>query len=115
MLAKPADQRSGYLTEALNYLNRFWKELSSFVLDGSFPLDNNAAERVVRCMTIVRNNSLHFGSDLGAQMAATYHSIISTVKLHGSSVWNHLGEFFKKILEGCRDYPSLIPSCIGLD
>ena len=57
----------------------------------------------------------YFGSDLGAHMAATYHSIISTVKLHGSLVWSYLGNFFKKIFEGCRDYLSLLPSCIGLE
>lgn len=33
---------------------------------------------------------LHFGSDEGAKMAATYHSIISTVKLQGRSAWNYL-------------------------
>lgn len=114
-LAKPEEQRSGYLTEALNYLNHFWTELTAYTQDGAFPIDNNMAERTVRCLTTARNNSFHFGSDLGAQMAATYHSIISTVKLHGSSVWSYLGKFFKKIFEGCRDYPSLLPSCIGLE
>lgn len=84
-------------------------------LVNAFPIDNNAAERAVRCMTTARNNSFHFGSDLGAQMSATYHSIISTAKLHGSSVWNYLGKFFTKIFEGCRDYSSLMPSCIGLE
>ena len=33
-------------------------------------------------------------------MAATYHSIISTVKLHGCSVGSYLGKFFKKSLRG---------------
>ena len=45
-----------------------------------------------------------YGSDAGAGMAATYHSMIGTVKLHGSSVWNFIGTFFKKIFNGCRDY-----------
>ncbi len=113
--SRPDEERSGYLTEAINYLDHFWTELTAYVQDGAFPIDNNLAERTVRCMTTARNNSFHFGSDLGAQMAATYHSIISTVKLHGSSVWNYLGEFFKKILEGCRDFSTLTPSCIGLE
>jgi hypothetical protein len=30
-------------------------------------------------------------------------------------VWSYLGNFFKKIFEGRRDYPSLLPSCIGLE
>lgn len=112
-LSRPVEERSGYLTEALNYLNHFWKELTVYVTDGALPIDNNIAERTVRCMTTARNNSLHFGSDVGAEMAATYHSIISTVKLHGKSVWNYLGEFFKKIFEGCRDYSTLLPSALG--
>lgn len=32
-----------------------------------------------------RNNSLHYGSDAGVEMATTYHSVIGMVKLHGSS------------------------------
>ena len=112
-LSRPVEERSGYLTEALNYLKHFWKELTVYVTDGALPIDNNIAERTVRCMTTARNNSLHFGSDVGAEMAATYHSIISTVKLHGKSVWNYLGEFFKKIFEGCRDYSTLLPSALG--
>ena len=98
----------------MNPLNRFWRELTAFVQNRAFPIDNIEAERAARSMTTACNNSFHFGSDLGAQMSATYHSIISTVKLHGSSVWSYLGKFFTKIFEGCRDYSSLLPSCIGL-
>ena len=106
--------RSGYWTEIMNSLNRFGAELTAYVQEVAFLIDNNEAERVVRSMPTARNNSFHLGSDLGAQMSATYHSIISTVKLHGSSVWSYLGKFFTKIFEGCRDYSSLLPSCIGL-
>ena len=41
--------------------------------------DNNLAERAIRPLTT--NAMLHFGSGEGAEMTATYHSIISTVKL----------------------------------
>ena len=37
--------------------------------------------------------------DAGAEMAATYHSVIGTVKLHGNSVWNFIGTFFKNIFK----------------
>lgn len=36
-------------------------------------------------------NSLHYGSDAGAEMAATYHSVIGKVKLHGSSARDFIG------------------------
>ena len=106
--------RSGYWTEIMNSLNRFGAELTAYVQEGAFLIDNNAAERAARSMPTARNKSFHLGSDLGAQMSVTYHSIISIVKLHGNSVWSYLGKFFTKIFEGCRDYSSLLPSCIGL-
>ena len=67
----------------------------------------NAVSCVVRSLTTARIKSFYWECALGAQMSATYHSIISTVKLHGSSVWSYLGKFFTKIFEGCRDYSSL--------
>lgn len=54
------------------------------------------------------------GSDEGAEMAATYHSIISTVKMQGRSAWEYLGKIFTKIFNGCRDFFSLRPDKIGL-
>ena len=113
-LAKETEFRSPYYTEALNYLNKFWKELFSFLDDGELPIDNNLAERTIRKLTTQRNNSLHYGSDVGAEMAATYHSVISTVKLHGSLAWDFIGTFFKKILNGCRDYVNMVPDKIAL-
>lgn len=70
--------------------------------------------RTVRPFTTKRKNSLHFGSDEGAEIAAVYHSIISTVKLQGRSVWDYLGKFFTGIFNGCRDFLSLAPQNIDL-
>ena len=53
-------------------------------------------------------------SNEGAEMAATYHSIISTVKMQGRSAWEYLGKFFTKIFNGCRDFFSMRPDKIGL-
>ena len=113
-LSKDSEFRSQYYTEALNYLNRFWKEIFAYLDDGELPIDNNLAERTIRKLTTQRNNSLHYGSDTGAEMAATYHSVIGTVKLHGSSVWNFIGTFFKNIFNGCRDYVNMVPGKITL-
>ena len=113
-LAKDESERSPYLTEALNYLDKFWNGIFAYQKDGNYPIDNNISERTIRKLTTQRNNSLHYGSDEGVEMAVAYHSVISTVKLHGMSCWNYLGEFFKKIFNGCRDILSLTPSNIGL-
>ena len=113
-LAKDETERSPYLTEALNYLDKFWDGIFAYQKDGNYPIDNNIAERTIRKLTTQRNNSLHYGSDEGVEMAVAYHSVISTVKLHGMSCWRYLGEFFKKIFNGCRDFFSLTPANIGM-
>ncbi len=70
--------------EVLNYLNHFWDEIFAFSQDGEFPIDNNLAERTIWKLTTQRNSSHHYGSDAGAEMAVTYHSVIGTVKLYSS-------------------------------
>ena len=113
-LAKEETDRSPYLTEALNYLKKFWNGIFAYQKDGNYPIDNNIAERTIRKLTTQRNSMLHFGSDEGVEMAAAYHSVISTVKLHGMSSWHFLGEFFQKVFSGCRDFLSMTPLNIGL-
>ena len=113
-LAKDASERSPYLTEALNYLKKFWNGIFTYQNNGNYPIDNNIAERTLRKLTTQRNNSLHYGSDEGVELAVAYHSVISTVKLHGMSCGTYLGEFGKKIFSGCRDFFSLTPANIGL-
>ena len=66
------------------------------------------AERTIRKLTTQHNNSPHYGNDEGAEMAVTYHSVIGTVKLHGSSSWSFIGIFFKNIFNGCRDYVDMV-------
>ena len=97
-LDKDPSETTPYLREALNYLDKFWDNIFAFLKDGNLPIDNNLAERAIRPLTTQRNSMLHFGSDEGAEMAATYHSIISTVKMQGRSAWEYLGKFFTKSL-----------------
>ena len=70
------------------------KELSYFMdyvpgyslfKDGSYPIDNDLAERQVRPFTALRKVILHHGSDEGAE-TAVYLSVVNTVKLVGVSV-----------------------------
>ena len=129
-LDKDPSETTPYLRAALKYLDKFWDNIFAFLKDGDLPIDNNLAERAIRPLTTQRNSMLHFGSDEGAEMAATYHSIISTVKMQGRSAWEYLGKFFTKslikrvesslleflsvktlsnIFNGCRDFFSMRP------
>ena len=134
-LDKDPSETTPYLREALNYLDKFWDNIFAFLKDGDLPIDNNLAERAIHPLTTQRNTMLHFGSDEGTEMAATYHSIISTVKMQGRSAWEYLGKFFTKslikriesssleflsvktlsnVFNGCKDFFSLRPDKIGL-
>ena len=46
--SKDSEFRSRYYREALNYLNRFWKEIFTYLDDGELPIDNSLAERTIR-------------------------------------------------------------------
>ena len=110
--SKDSEFRSRYYKEALNYLNRFWKG-SLLPDDGELPIDNNLAERTIRKLTT--NATIHFIMVvMPVEMAATYHSVIGTVKLHGSSIWNFIGTFQKISLNRCRDYVNMVPDKITL-
>ena len=111
---KDSTEITSYLQKALNYLDTFWTNILAYTKDGSYPIDNNVAERVVHPLTTQRNAMLHFGSDEGAKMVATYHSIISTVKLQGRSAWDYLGKYFVNIFNSYRDFFGLRPDNIGL-
>ena len=52
------------------------------------------AECSVRPFNTKRNCSIHFDGGEDVEMSAVYHSISSTLKLYGKSVWNFFGEHF---------------------
>lgn len=113
-LKSEEEQKSCYMRETLNYLHKFWEEAFTYIKDGRYPISNNLAERAVRPFTTKRKNSLYFGSDEGAEIAAVYHSIVDTVKLQGRSAWDYLGKFFTGTFNGCRDFMNLAPQNIDL-
>ena len=53
---------------------------------------------------------LHFGSDEGVEMSAASHSIISTLKLCGKSVWNIFGDYFQCEVLGLDTYKEYLPA-----
>lgn len=107
---KDNEYRSPYMMQALNYLDHFLDGLFLYRKDGSYPMDNNLAERSVRPFTTKRKCSLHFGSDEGVEMSAVYHSIISTLKLCGKSVWNFFGDYFRCEVLGLDTYKEYLPA-----
>ena len=96
--SKDSEFRSRYYREALNYLNRFWKEIFAYLDDGELPIDNNLAERTIRKLTTQRNNSLHYGSGCRCRDGSN----LSQCDRNGKASWQFYLElhrnFFQKYL-----------------
>ena len=94
--------------QALNNFDHFKEGLFMYRKDGRYPIDNNLAERHVRPFTALQKAIQHYGSDAGAEMAAVYLSVVSTVKLTGLWVWRSLGDFFEDMVTGGKKHLKLL-------
>lgn len=75
-------QKSATAKAILYAFNR-WQALMRYCDDGRIEIDNNAAERSLRCVALGRKNFLFAGSDTGGDRAAAFYSLIGTAKLNG--------------------------------
>lgn len=100
---------------AIRYALSNWEALTRYCDDGRREIDNSAAERALRAVSIGRKNYLFAGSDRGGERAATFYSLIGTAKLNGLDPEAYLREVLTRI----ADHPinrieDLLPWNIGL-
>ena len=98
------------------YSLRRWKELTRYSGDGRLEIDNNAAERALRGVSLGRKNYLFMGSDAGGERAAALYSLVETAKLNGMDPMAYLTEVLTRI----ADHPinrveQLLPWNIGAE
>lgn len=106
--------RGELMEKAVRYMDIFWKQLFRYLDDGRYSIDNNIAERNIRPLAGERKNSLFFGSHKMAKASAVYHTAIATCRMAGVSVMEYFKTFFRRIIEGVRDYSLLMPQTIGI-
>ena len=68
---------------AIRYALSHWRGLTRYLDDGLLEIDNNSAERALRCVALGRKNYLFAGSDSGGERAAALYSLIGSAKLNG--------------------------------
>ena len=78
------------LGKAIKYMRKHWKELTLFLREPGAPLDNSAAERVVKRAIMHRKNSLYYRTLQGARVGDTFMSLIHTAELNGVSAYEYL-------------------------
>lgn len=73
--------------DAVRYSLNNKNDLMNFLNDGNIPIDNNAAERSIKSVALLRKASLFSYSIEGAQANTIYHSIVETAKANGANVY----------------------------
>ena len=89
------------LAGAIRYMLSRWDALTLVLRDGRACIDNNAAERAMRPISLGRKNWLHAGSDAGGERAAAIFSLTETAKLNMCDPEDYL----RQVLERIADYP----------
>jgi transposase len=94
--------RKSELAAAFRYMRARWTALVRCFDDGRLALDNNPAERALRCVAIGRKNYLFAGSDAGGRRAAAMYSLIETAKLNGLNPQLYIAD----VLDRIADHPA---------
>jgi transposase len=102
--------RKSELAGAFRYMRSRWKALLRCLDDGRLALDNNPAERALRCVAIGRKNYLFAGSDTGGRRAAALYALIETAKLNGLNPQLYLTDVLIRIADHpARKIAELLP------
>ena len=106
----PRLSRKSELAAAFRYMRARWTALVRCFDDGRLALDNNPAERALRCVAIGRKNYLFAGSDAGGRRAAAMYSLIETAKLNGVNPQHYLADVLSRIADHpARQITELLP------
>jgi transposase len=89
------------MAKAIRYALGRWDALARYCDDGRIEIDNNAAERSLRCVALGRKNYLFAGSDAGGDRAAAIYSLLGTAKLNG----HNPEAFMREVIARIADHP----------
>ena len=89
-MAEKKVEPNSSLGKAIDYFVTHYEGLSAYLRYAGAPLDNNASERILRPVVIIRKNSYGYKTNRGAKTAAIIQSVIQTCRLNGTNVWQYL-------------------------
>jgi transposase len=87
----------GDLAKAMRYALGRWDSFTLFLDDARVAIDNNAAERAIRPVSIGRKNFLFAGADAGGEILADAMTVIETAKLSDLNPEAYLADILARI------------------
>ena len=95
---------------AIDYTLRRWAALTRYLTDAALPIDNNAAERVIRPAALGRKNWLFVGSQRAGERAAAVMSLIQSARLNGHDPYAYLRDVLTRLpTQRNKDIDELLP------
>ncbi|WP_254883785.1 IS66 family transposase [Phocaeicola dorei] len=94
-------KRPGYIPdsdiyEAVTYMQNEMSDIRNIFTASNYLLDNNAIERVNRCISLMRHNSLFFGSHAGANRAVIYYSLACSCRQRGINFFEYISDIMNR-------------------
>jgi transposase len=83
--------------EAIRYALNQWSALARYIENGTFAIDNNAAERALRAVVLGRKNWLFAGSDRGGETAAILYTFMATCRQLGVEPFAYLRDVLTRL------------------
>jgi transposase len=101
--------KSSPLGNAIHYFINEYEELSGFLKDGRYEIDNGWIERAIRKFAIGRNNWLFCDTPAGAHASSLLYSLVITAKLNEKDPFLVMTEILKQLpsAESIDDYERL--------
>ena len=101
--------KSSKLGNALNYFIEQYSELTAFLGDGRYEMDNGWVERTIKKFAIGRNNWIFCDTVEGAHASGLLYSLAITAKLNGKNPFTVMTEIFEKLpaAKTAEDYEKL--------
>lgn len=91
---KKVEPNSG-LGKAIKYTQKRWDQLTRFLDIPGAPLDNNAAEQILKKVILSRKNSYFYKTARGAHVGDVFMSLIHTTELLKENPFDYLTELQK--------------------
>lgn len=105
----PKVPKASLIGNALHYFVNEYAELTAFLADGRYEMDNGWIERTIRKFAIGRNNWMFCDSVPGAQASSVLYSLAITAKLNGKDPYKVMVEILTALprAKTAEDYERL--------
>lgn len=101
---------SSTLGNAINYYLNEYEQLTAFLKDGRYEIDNGWIERQIKRFAIGRKNWLFCDTVEGANASSVLYSLALTAKLNGKNPFEVMTDIFQRLpkAETADDYEKLV-------